>query len=161
MRLFGIAICYDFHRPHNVRKQDSDLLSFAFEIALRGQNALSQMFRSIVVRGQEPVGRAMLSLQSDRVGALRAELRARQNQVCTFRAMVHQRSGALLAESRARSVLVLTLRTLHLICQLGAVTGSVIYCGQQRATTNKSEPEWLVPHLRKFGQARRPSRASC
>ena len=37
LRLFRIAICYYSQRPDDIRKQDSDLLAFTFEIAFRCQ----------------------------------------------------------------------------------------------------------------------------
>jgi hypothetical protein len=50
LRLFRIAIRYYSQRSNDIRKQDSDLLAFAFKITLRCQYPVGEMLWSIVVR---------------------------------------------------------------------------------------------------------------
>jgi hypothetical protein len=62
-RLLGIAISQQLHRPLQVREQHRDLLAFAFQGGLRGQDLLGQVARGVVQRcmrtsGQRSGGRA-------------------------------------------------------------------------------------------------------
>src|SRR4030095_17013687 len=111
-RLFWIAVGEQLHRALEIREEDSDLLAFALEGALGGQDLLGEVLWGVGLGRPESLS-GRRSGQASRPRALGAKLRRRRKLPTASGAHSGQRRGAFLAELRARLVLVLTPGTLH------------------------------------------------
>src|SRR4029453_496053 len=98
---FGITVPEQLHRAFEVCEEHRDLLAFAFERGLGGEDLLRGVPGRVGVRR----GEARLSGLGERRGALAAELVRRRVGGSARRADGGERRGALAAESRSGGVL--------------------------------------------------------
>src|SRR5262249_45441374 len=108
-RLLGIAVREQFHRALQIREQDGDLLSLAFQGALRGEDLFGDMSRGVRLMADEAAPR--LGAERDATGP--AELLAWRDRGATARAGCLEADATLLAETRVRIVFSLASGTLH------------------------------------------------
>src|SRR5258705_643219 len=109
-RVFRVAVREKFHRALQVGEENSDLLTFAFECALRSEDPVGEMPRSVGL--------------GSTAGA--TELLSRPDWLSTARAYGVHAGAAVLAELGVVMVVSLAPRTLH--------PGASLRAGSRRTT---------------------------
>ena len=108
-RLFRISICEQLHGAFEISEEDGDLLALAFQGRLRGEDAFSEVLRSIGFWS----GQARRSCPVERCRTLAAELVFGRVARSARPAHRRKRSRALAAESRSGRILGLAPRAGH------------------------------------------------
>jgi hypothetical protein len=107
-RLLGVPVGQQLHRALEVGEEDRDLLALALERALRGEDLLREVLRSIRLgRRRSPGGRVY------RLAALQTELRTGRQARAALNAHGRKPAPAFQAELRRWRVLVLAPGTMH------------------------------------------------
>jgi len=112
-RLLGITIREQLHRALEVGEEHGDLLAFALEGALGGENLLGKVFWGVRRRRGELHRRRGRRHHAYGLAAFLAELRVEPICRATARASLLQTRPAFLAKHCIGGVLVLTPGTLH------------------------------------------------